>query len=260
MYGTKPARIPFIMEERIHDPYRKAPSQAPSISLAPAPPSLMRGSRSRSNLKADRAFSSRLQRIVEPYPTVQQWQQQPVSPTEGDSPGHSPYSSSTLSSPSSPVAQMPAAEGYPYALSAPGNVHSTLPADLDLAWAAKADDVGFPYDSLLGCGSNSSSYFPSSQSSFHQDATAFQGIHAPREITSTSPTFNTIPPLDSPSYPMPHLSPTSADFGGGFYDEQAGFAAPLSATTTTHFHVPAPCLALPATQMDDLLFVSTAGA
>ncbi|KAJ7809705.1 hypothetical protein B0H14DRAFT_3880900 [Mycena olivaceomarginata] len=255
VYGTKPARIPFIMEERIHDPYRKAPSQAPSISLAPAPPSLMRGSRSRSNLKADRAFSSRLQRIVEPYPTVQQWQQQPVSPTEGDSPGHSPYSSSTLSSPSSPVAQMPAAEGYPYALSAPGNVHSTLPADLDLAWAAKADDVGFPYDSLLGCGSNSSSYFPSSQSSFHQDATAFQGIHAPREITSTSPTFNTIPPLDSPSYPMP-----SADFGGGFYDEQAGFAAPLSPTTTTHFHVPAPCLALPATQMDDLLFVSTAGA
>jgi hypothetical protein len=73
-----------------------------------------------------------------------------------------------------------------------------------------------------------------------------------------SPTFSTIAPLDSPSYPMPHLSPTTADFGGGFHDEQAGFAAPPS-PTTTHIHVPAPCLALPAAQMDDL-FVSTAGA
>ncbi|KAJ7302078.1 hypothetical protein DFH08DRAFT_945832 [Mycena albidolilacea] len=265
VYGTKPARIPFIME-RVRDPYRKAPSQSPSISLAPetgAPPSLTRGSRSRSNLKPDRAFSSRLQRIIEPYPAVQQWQQQPMSPTEGDSPGHSPYSSSTRSLPSSPIAQMPAAEGYPYALSAPMNIHSTLPADLDLAWAAKADDVSFPYDSLLGYGGgNSSSYFPSSQSSFHQDAKAFQGIHAPREITSTSPAFSTIPPLDSPSYPIAHRSPTTAYFGGGFHqyhDEQAGFAAPPS-PTTTHIHAPAPCLALPAAQMDDLLFASAAGA
>ncbi|KAJ7896287.1 hypothetical protein B0H14DRAFT_2558211 [Mycena olivaceomarginata] len=265
VYGTKPARIPFIME-RVRDPYRKAPSQSPSISLAPetvAPPSLARGSRSRSNLKPDRAFSSRLQRIVEPYPAVQQWQQQPMSPTEGDSPGHSPYSSSTRSSPSSPVAQMPAAEGYPYALSTPRNVHSTLPADLDLAWAARADDVGFPYDSLLGYGGgNSSSYFPSSQSSFHQDAKAFQGIHAPREITSTSPAFSTIPPLDSPSYPIAHRFSATTDFGGGFhqYNEQAGFEAPPSPTTTTHIYAPAPCLALPAAQMDDLLFASAAGA
>jgi hypothetical protein len=158
---------------------------------------------------------------------------------------------------------MPAAEGYPYALSTPRNVHSTLPADLDLAWAARADDVGFPYDSLLGYGGgNSSSYFPSSQSSFHQDAKAFQGIHAPREITSTSPAFSTIPPLDSPSYPIAHRFSATTDFGGGFhqYDEQAGFEAPPSPTTTTHIHAPAPCLALPAAQMDDLLFASAAGA
>jgi hypothetical protein len=158
---------------------------------------------------------------------------------------------------------MPAAEGYPYALSTPRNVHSTLPADLDLAWAARADDVGFPYDSLLGYGGgNSSSYFPSSQSSFHQDAKAFQGIHAPREITSTSPAFSTVPPLDSPSYPIARRFPTTADFGGGFHqyhDEQAGFAAPPS-QTTTHIYAPAPCLALPVAQMNDFLFASAAGA
>ncbi|KAJ7896351.1 hypothetical protein B0H14DRAFT_500546 [Mycena olivaceomarginata] len=81
VYGTKPA----LIMERVRDPYRKAPNQSPSISLAPetgAPPSLTRGSRSRSNLKPDSSFSSRLQRIVEPYPqaAVQQWQQQPMPP------------------------------------------------------------------------------------------------------------------------------------------------------------------------------------
>ncbi|KAJ7896307.1 hypothetical protein B0H14DRAFT_3853697 [Mycena olivaceomarginata] len=224
VYDTKPARIPFIME-RVRDPYRKAPSQSPSISLVPetsSPPSLTRGSRSQSNLKPDRAFSSRLQRI-------------------GDSPGHSPYSSSTRSSPSSPVAQMPAAEGYPYALSAPRNVHSTLPADLDLAWTARADDVGFPYV-----------VFPPGCEGVAGDL---------REITSTSPAFSTIPALDSPSYPIAHRFPTTADFGGfhQYHDEQAGFAAPPS-QTTTHIYAPAPCLALPAAQMNDFLFASAAGA
>ncbi|KAJ7235078.1 hypothetical protein B0H12DRAFT_150809 [Mycena haematopus] len=276
VYGAKPARVPFILDERIHD------RKDLTLPLAPetgAPPLLTRNSRSRSNLKADRPFSSRLQRIVTPYSAGQpQLQRQPMSScTEGNSSDQSPYSSS-LSSPSSPLAQTPP-QSYPYALGSSGTGHTTRPPDLDFSsWAPTADDntcsgLNFSYPSASGYGADSA-YFPDDKP-FPQDSTAplppFQGFPTPCEIISTSLAFSAVPPLASPA---PYLPQQPHDFGGPpaelefgptpfhqLYDDHGEFPFPaIAPSPPTHIHAPAPCLSIPAVQMDLDLLASEAMA
>ncbi|KAJ7027545.1 hypothetical protein C8F04DRAFT_1189510 [Mycena alexandri] len=217
VYGAKPVRVPFILDsERVRERYRNAPSQSPSsLPLAPetsAPPSLTRGRRSRANLKADRSFSARPGRPVDPHQS--QWQQQqPMSSPEGDS----PYSSSSLSSPSSPVAQILPLQSHQFGLGSSGAdpaLNSRVPEDLDLSWAsgAQADPA---HSQLYMPGfipGNEDAYFPDPQAaSFHTDTQSFHGMPmTPPGMSgaSTSSRFP-MPPLGSPAY-LPHAP--SADY------------------------------------------------
>ncbi|KAJ7828003.1 hypothetical protein B0H13DRAFT_2438561 [Mycena leptocephala] len=268
VYGNKPARVPFIMDERVRDRYRKTPSQSPGILVAPdtgVPPLLTRGGRSRSNLRADRALSSRPQRPVDPYATRQtHWPQSMPSP-DGDSSDQSPYSSSNLSSPSSPVAQMPATESYPYAPSSSSAGHSMVSADLDLTWVPEADPTCSPIHLNF-------SQFLDPQASFHQDLPVpppFPGIPTSCDTLPTASTSNLshMSPLDSPAYLL--SQPPSVDFGGTSgeldfqanlfqqrHDLQTGFPFP-SIVPRTHIHAPAPSMAIPAGQMDLLVSAPT---
>jgi hypothetical protein len=114
VYGTKPALVPFIKDERVRDRYCRAPTPLtmPLPLSIPSengpPPSLVRRSRG----KANRAFSARHERMSDPY----LYRQSPwsISSAEGDSSDQSPYSSSSLSLPPSPVTQMPEGENYAF--------------------------------------------------------------------------------------------------------------------------------------------------
>ncbi|KAJ6558248.1 hypothetical protein B0H19DRAFT_133012 [Mycena capillaripes] len=262
VYGAKPARVPFIMDERVRDRYRKAPNSSPSspaASEAGAPPLLTRVGRSRSNLRADRALSSRPQRSFDSHAAHQpQWAPQPMSSPDGDSSDQSPYSSSTLSLPSSPVAQMsPPIESYPYALTSSSAGH---PADFDLAWASKDTNCA-PFYPNFACalpnyilgGSDASQFADSQAASFHQEP-PFYGIPTQCEIMSTASTsspFDAMPSINPPAYLPPAYLPPAylpqpANFAGPAgeldfqaplsqprYDDQGGFpfhpAAPIRA-------------------------------
>ncbi|KAJ7711988.1 hypothetical protein B0H16DRAFT_284605 [Mycena metata] len=211
VYGAKPARVPFILDsERVRERYRNAPNHSPiSLSLASeasAPPSLSRGRRSRGNLKADRSFSARSGRGVEPHQS--QWQQQPMPSPEGGS----PYSSSSLSSPSSPVAQISPLQSQQFGLDSSGAdpvLNSMVPEDLDLLWAS-----GDPAHSQLYIQGfipgNEDAYFPDPQAA-SSHTQSFHGMPmTPPNMSgaSTSPRFP-MPPLGSPVY-LPHAP--SADY------------------------------------------------
>ncbi|KAJ6510663.1 hypothetical protein C8R45DRAFT_1161425 [Mycena sanguinolenta] len=268
VYGAKPVRIPFILDEKPRD--HKAPSQ-PLASETGAPPLLPRTSRSRSNLKADRPFSSRLQRIVTPYSAGQpqfQRQRQPTSPCmEGEFSGESPYSSSSLSLPASPVAPSP--ESYPYAVGSSGAGYTTLPLDVDLSWAPAADSntCSGMYPSASGYNTESAC-FPHYEP-FPQDSTApppFQGFPTPCEIISTSLAFSAAPALAPPAAYLPQRPHDFGTPGGELdfrlnpfqqhYDEQGEFPFPA----TAHIHAPAPCVPLPAAAQMDLEELLTSGA
>ncbi|KAJ7139972.1 hypothetical protein C8R43DRAFT_1131711 [Mycena crocata] len=140
VYGHKPARVPFIMNDRARDKYCKsdpAPLTIPaSISLAPEsgpPPSLTMGGRSRSKARADRPLTSRHQRQVDPYTSHQTQRRQPTSSPEGDPSTTSPYSCSTGLSPS-PVARMHASENYAFGATSLAAGHTVLPRALGPPW------------------------------------------------------------------------------------------------------------------------------
>ncbi|KAJ7485106.1 hypothetical protein B0H11DRAFT_2231308 [Mycena galericulata] len=219
VYGAKPARVPFVMDGQVRDRYRKAPTpliMAPSIPLPEvgAPPVSPFGGRSRSNPRADRTLTLRHLRNADAYAPRQTQLYQPMSSPEGDPSDQSPYSSSALSLPSSPMASMPGPESYPLGLATspaaipagPGfpwghmsltshNIHS--PVYPPFAWNP-------PLRRFLSSEHDSSPLPTGSQASFHEDP-AFHGV----------PALPTVPP---PSFPSsPHntylAASTSTEYG-----------------------------------------------
>ncbi|KAJ7621608.1 hypothetical protein DFH06DRAFT_773975 [Mycena polygramma] len=257
VYGTKPPRVPFIMDEPARDRYRK-PSSKPSptsvrvASETGAPPLLTRSARSRSNLRGDRAFSARPQRTADPYAVraPPQWASQRP---EDDSPGHSSYSPS--SSPSSPVAQMPVTESYPgrsYPVESSGAGHSPMvsPEEFDLPWAQKGNACSAFYPTF----SCRAGYIPGCGDAGVQDASLlpnFQSIPTPCEIMATGASM---------TRPFSEF-PSELDFHAGLdlyqqhRDDHGGLSfPPVSPPAQRHIHAPTPSMLIPA---GDLLAAPT---
>ncbi|KAJ7119677.1 hypothetical protein C8R44DRAFT_179095 [Mycena epipterygia] len=235
VYGTKPARVPFVKDERVRERYRGAPAP-PSFPIAPetgAPP-LLTGRRSRrSSPKADRGFTSRHDRIADPYaPPETQWHQPMYS--EGECSDQSSYSSNP-SLPPSPVAQMSVEENYAYGFPTGQGMLPTVP------WGQTPNTPdnthptlypSFPSARLLSQytpSNNDTCELPASQTpSFHRDPFALSFHSPPFETVptaSTSPPF--LPPPLSPTAYIPQ--PPNADFDVTRAD--LGFPA-------THFQQP----------------------
>ncbi|KAK7028381.1 hypothetical protein R3P38DRAFT_922860 [Favolaschia claudopus] len=287
-YGSKPARAPFILDEpvaRIREPYRKLTRQSSSASLTEMspPPGLRKSSRSRSNLRADRAFSSRphVQRLVDPYsvgPSQSHWQQQQqmASPIEDYG---SPYHSSALSSPVSPIAHdhiSASSESYHHAHAlALGVDHSMVPPAFDYGWANNpysSPNSAYAYASLLPPEYASYPSVDANSPPPHETrfSSPFQSIPTPCElIMSESPAFNSAGAsfgAGSSSSASSYAAQAAADFTPpshelgfdahhGSYEDYPidnrdqtssghGFptdmAAPPPGSTTTHIHAPAP--------------------
>ncbi|KAJ6465100.1 hypothetical protein C8R47DRAFT_53917 [Mycena vitilis] len=249
VYGTKPPRVPFIMDEPVRERHRKPASSKQSststrvASEIGAPPLLTRSSRSRSNLRGDRAFStSRPQRTTDPY-AVRPPLWTPRGP-ENDSPGHSSYSPS--SPPSSPVVQMPAAERYPgdsYAVDL-----TVSPEVSNLPWASKENACAsfYPAFSCSRAGYiPGGAPFPDSEAARVQDASllpAFQSIPTPCDIMATAPPSNDFV-----------CTLSEVDFRTSLYqqcrvDDDHGSLSfpPVSPPAQRHIHAPTPSMVIPA--------------
>ncbi|KAJ7472011.1 hypothetical protein FB451DRAFT_312841 [Mycena latifolia] len=236
VYGAKPPRIPFVKDERVRDRYRGAPTRLlmpPSFPIPPengAPPLLTRGGRTRSRKKAaDRAVTSRYERDVDPYVLRQAPWYQPMSSPEGDSSDQSPYSSSNLSLPPSPVAPLSAADNYTFA-NAPNSLIAGQPAvTLEQPWArppTASDNPHAPFyppvapaPPLPSFGPRDSDACPlrGSHAPFHLDLGAMHFQDSPCEPLSAdleSPPF-VLSPLSSPAYiTLPRSDNFDTECGG----------------------------------------------
>ncbi|KAJ7773620.1 hypothetical protein DFH07DRAFT_138702 [Mycena maculata] len=251
VYGTKPARTPFIQEEGVRDRYRKAPtpllmpsssaSMLPSEIDAPPPLSTLRG-RSRSNPKMRHHRNV----AVDPHaPRQTQWHK-PLSSPEGDASDHSPYSASNLSLPSSPVAPMLGPETYP--LASPSG-DSTAPADPERFWSQPSTMSHMIHSSFyppFSANPPVPGYIPSdngalqAQASFHEHhspATAdFRGVPARPDVSSaytTSPTYTAYLGL----LPSPRSTELTAMSTPAQQELQANaFLQPQDAQGGSHLH------------------------
>ncbi|KAJ6552094.1 hypothetical protein DFH09DRAFT_601492 [Mycena vulgaris] len=254
VYGAKPPLVPFIKDERVRDRYRGTPTRLmmpPAFPLPAendAPPLLARANRARSKTKPDRGLTSRHERHVDPYAPRRAAWYQPMSSPEGDS-SESPYSSSTLSLPPSPVAPISAAEMYPFGPNSSVGGQSAVP--LEQPWLAASNasdnDLHPPFYPV-----------PGSQASFHPGPVAMSFHGTPREARATAPTSPPflLSPLGSPTYiPQTPCDNYEAAHGESnpqhtqeFHDEPGRFPFPLQAALPAHAYVPPRGTAIPEGQ------------
>ncbi|KAJ7086369.1 hypothetical protein B0H15DRAFT_346700 [Mycena belliarum] len=256
VYGAKAPRVPFVGDERVRDRYRGTPPA--SFPIPPensAPPLLARGSRLRCRTKADRAITSREREreVIDPY-ALRQWYK-PTSSMDNNS-EQSPYSSSSLSLPPSPVTPVSPVEGYAFASS------SSLSSNLSLEQSLTQNTSHFypPYAAATSTcpGASDSSQLRRAQASFHLDLGTMGFGRSSCEPFSTAPTSppHILSPLSSPSYvpqapsdsfdTAPRKYEASAQHYSQFQDEPGAFPFPMpDASSAYTAHVAAAISAVP---------------
>ncbi|KAJ6632467.1 hypothetical protein B0H10DRAFT_15308 [Mycena sp. CBHHK59/15] len=269
VYGAKPVRLPFFKGERVRDKYRKAPTPLLTLPSSCVPIAAMpssaaaspHGGRNRSNAKANCRSASRQQRSVDTYaPRQVQW----MSSSEGESSDQSPsLYSSAMSSPTSPMAQMPVGDSYPFPLSSSVACQSMAPADPEPASSWASDNMYSPCHAsfssapLFPAFGNDANvpldHYSALQQSFTGGLCATNFDNIPIQQISLSTASLSGPPFLLSPLSTPYFSePAAADLGGLAGNTQCltnahqqpspalcGFPFPLQTTLQSHLPPPA---------------------